>query len=195
MFTEPQDYNLTPYNVVDAETSNTFAAFIDAEEKKRLIKILGRPLYDALIAGLAEPIPKQKWLNISVGCDYTQFGKRFHWDGLVESLIPYIYGEWLRHDTASESGNGVVETENENATTISPVRLMAEAWNDFARRIGGDCEDDVYYHERNKNTLYGMLLANKDDYESVATDAGYVNFYHYLNEEFGYPGLKNMFNI
>lgn len=194
MFTATTDYNLVPCNVPDAETNATFEAFIEEQEEKRLIRILGLPLYNSLIAGLAAPIIEQRWLNISVGCQYTALGgRKYNWDGLVVTLKHYIVAEWLRVRTQEDSNNGVVESENENATTTNPAQLIVPRWNEFAEKIGGDHDEECYTYE--KNTLFGMLYTNRAEYEDVATAAGYVNFLHYLHEEFNYPGKKNAFNI
>lgn len=191
MFTAPENFNVLPYNIPDAETSNTLPDFIDREEEERLIKVLGRPLYIALITGLAVmPTPDVKWTNIALGCDYTLNGRKYHWDGLEFVMTRYIYSRWLSENVTTWTNNGAAESETENSTKATPAPMIVKAFNEFSDRIGGDrCKwpDD--------DTLFGMLYANRDNYNDVAVDAGYPTFISYLYDKFQAPGRMNVFNL
>ena len=187
MFATPTDFNLIPYNIPDAETDGTLQDFIDAEEERRLKQVLGRPLYEALIAG--NPTDA-KWDRLINGTDYTLTRRKYTWDGLKKVMVPYIFSRYMSVNITELSKNGAIEAKVENATRVSGTQMISEAYNYFADRIGGDCGEWPA-----DDTLFGMLYANRTDYDDVAIDAGYPNFFSYLYDRFESPGRMNQFNI
>lgn len=191
MFVETTDFELPPYqlpSLVDLQT--TFDAYVDAEEEKILIELLGRKLYTDFIAGLAEVAPLQKWTDLAIGKEYTYNGKKYKWLGMDKLLIPYIYRQWTKDNVIDTlTSGGVTIPKMENADLVSPSRKLVKAQNDFAIVAGHDrCE--VF------DTLYGFLRESGDTYlTSSVTDAGYTDIKTYLDDHFKFPGLSNVFNI
>ncbi len=52
MFTTASDFTIPPYSIPTMKTPELFQAFIDQEEAKYLLEVLGRELYEAFVAGL-----------------------------------------------------------------------------------------------------------------------------------------------
>ncbi len=113
--------------------------FIEKYERELMGSILGKQLYDDLLAGLAlTPTVDQKWLDLKKGVVYTDLnGRETYWKGLVtqspsakESLIAqYVYYWFVRNNATQTSGIGEVKAGSENAVNVSPAFKMVQAYN------------------------------------------------------------------
>jgi len=116
-----------------------------------------------------------KWLELKNGAEYEYNGKTWKWNGLVKLFVPLIASRWMYDNADSFTGNGVVVPSNENSTLISPALRICRANNDYAEKVGvirGGA--GLYYGGRSyryeeclstEDTLYGFLVANRDEYE------------------------------
>lgn len=188
MFLLKTDFDILPYNIPNLEGNNAFLPYVEEHEEEILISLLGKSLYDAFVAGLAEEYPEERWINLRDGGDYEYSGKTYQWVGMVKLLLPYIYSMWLRDSYDTHSGVGIVQGKAENAKVINPGKRIARAYNVFSGLAGSSCEK--------KDTLYGFLiqtgaLGTFDD----TFDDTFTSFAEYFQFNFKEPGLMNTFNI
>ena len=175
MFVVATDFDGLPFSLPKIEESNDFDIFLAAEEEKLLRQLLGHMLYDDFIEGLAEEYPLQKWTDLKEGATYTCDSNTYKWVGLEGKrglLVPYIYAMWVRENNPFFTAIGTVSSKTENATVISNSHKVVNAFNQMSILAGYD------YSQR--NTLYGFLKNNTDDYGEV---------------EFCSPGTMNIFNL
>lgn len=230
MFVTASDFSIPPYQIPSLTgpgEGTTFSAFVDQEEEKYLIEVLGDDLYTAFIEGLAEftawsvTVPTvigqqysygndvwqaltvqtgtapveginwtlveedNRWLLLKNGDYYEWNDKRYHYDGMVNTLKPLIYSKWVEYNSKSLTANGFVIPAHENNKAVDPGQAICRAWNDWSSRVGGSCTQ--------KNTLYGFLY-NSDLYGDDI-DVSYDDFNDYLNYEFNAQGFKNIFDL
>lgn len=137
-----------------------------------------------------------KWLCLKNGADYTLDSEVFHWTGMVNVLIPFIYANWVNDTFDSLTGIGVVQSRGENSTVISPRKRIVDAFNKFSLMAGTlvSCPyysnffalDYFYYYGydyqdiEQRDTLYGFLTVNSTLYEGF---------------RFQDQGTRNIFNI
>lgn len=184
------DFNTEPYTLPNVQDNSSFEDFVNAEEKKILIKLFGKFFYDALIEGLlADPI-EERWSNLRDGYTYTHFNKTYYWEGLKSMLIPYIYYRWLKCNTSHTTGVGVVIANTENSTISTPVYKMQEAWNEFVGIVIG-----TYQYGYGNNSLYGFLYNSGDVYIDVYPENEYSDFKVYLYDWFNFPEFNNALGI
>ena len=129
--------------------------FINKYENVVLDKLLGIDLRVAFLAGLAEPIPLQKWLDLRDGKVYEVDNKKREWLGfqnakklsLIANYVYYHYGVDL---ATTATGSGFAVPENENALKDLKYIKLSRAWNELVD----------YSH-----SLFDFLEANKADYD------------------------------
>jgi hypothetical protein len=164
------------------EIINTFKDNIERYEKEVLIDLLGRPLYNDFMAGLAAPTVEQKWIDLRDGADFTfewcGHTVNEHWNGLINddkvSVISYyIYYKHRYENLSTTTSINDVQGLPENATKVNDVRKMAYAWKQMLELYGElPCTwrfnkyDSTYWHYTDKPSAYNFLLANKDDYSN-----------------------------
>lgn len=129
------------------EVQEDLTRLVAKYEPKVLTDLMGKTMYAAFIAGLAEETPDAKWINLKNGVPGE-------WMGLANatklSLIAnYVYCMWSRKENTQTAGIGTVVPKAENATKIAPVDNYVRAWNEMVDWI---CE------------LHAYLLAHPSDY-------------------------------
>lgn len=163
------DFENAPYRVPNQTETPYFIDFVNAAEVKWLKRLLGYQLYTEFAAAIAGT-PAQKWIDLRDGAVYTgDDGVQYEYKGLVDLLVPCIYSLWLRERRDKFTDAGVGYPVVANFERISPEVRIADAWNEFARKVGDDLN--------RRNTLYGFLY--------YATDGTYDNW---VFEE---PGFTN----
>jgi hypothetical protein len=127
-----------------------FQEFLDVEEEALLRKLLGHALYDAL-AAQAVPYPTGgQWDVLVNGGYYTAANeKQYRWAGLKSILVPYLYSIRIGQQYDELTNEGVMESNTENATKISPLQRICRAQAKAARSYG------VYRLQT--DTLYGFM--------------------------------------
>src|SRR4051812_6986448 len=102
MFVSAESFDIQPYRLVNLDASDEFESYVHGCEGNRLIKILGRSLYDAFIDAcftVADGIytPKgndliaQRWKDLRDGVEYTMNGRTYKWEGMIKLLKPYVF--------------------------------------------------------------------------------------------------------
>jgi hypothetical protein len=194
MFITAEDFNVQPFRLNNLDQREDFPAFVTEQEEDRLVKILGRLLYDAFVAGLYdgdgnprdEGTIEQRWKDLRDGVKYTYNNKPYHWKGMKRMLKPFIYSQWTKLNEENNSGIGAVKPAAENSTVISGANMIVRGWNDFACKVGNQCE---FY-----DTLYGYLYHSADKYLD-AIEPEYTDIISYLYCVFEDPGTMNVFNF
>lgn len=158
------DFQIKPYDIPaltnpQAGLSSQFTAFIAYEQAKVLKRILGLRLYKEFESGLNEVSPADKWTRLRDGAEYECDSNLYEWVGFEKALVSYIYAIWLRETYDSNTSKGVTVAKIENAEVISPSLRIVKAWNEFDSLIGSK--------KRRVNTLFGFLIANQSDYDSL----------------------------
>jgi len=129
--------------------------YIDRYEKEFLTYALGNSLYDAFMAGLAEPTIAQKWLDLRDGKTYNVVGfdgKTYpiKWNGLKntekKSFIAFMVYWHILKDSYERFGNSLGISESENTTHSNPLLRMVLAFND-----GIDLYGSVPWYQMNFN--------------------------------------------
>ena len=140
----------------------------------------------------------KKWLKLKNGAEYTLNDEVYYWDGMVKLLKPYIYASWLNDNFDSDTGLGIVQSNAENSTVISPMKRIVNAFNDFSLKAGTVMSCTYYsnfYHYdaeyfygayyssyaiEQRDTLFGFLTINESDYTGF---------------RFQDQGIRNIFNL
>jgi hypothetical protein len=155
MFLQPSDFAVEgdKYLIPNILTGDVdYEDYIDSEEEDILRTILGDVLYEQFIIGINEVIPDQKWVDLRDGAFYTYNSKQYKYRGLIYTLKPYIYSQWISDNFNNLAALGVVLPTVENGETISPATEIVLAYNEFVSRLGGVC--------KRRNTMYGFLDAD-----------------------------------
>lgn len=164
-----------PYKVPNREESQDFADFIEKEEEKLLINLLGYPLYKEFSEELSGSNVSDAFTRLRDGAEYTFYGVTCKYNGLKDLLIPAIYSRWINHVHYVFTASGYMRSQpaQENFQVLEdPELFIVAAWNDYVCKVG------ERYNQ--KNTFYGFMMANKDDYPDW---------------QFTMPCLKNRFGL
>lgn len=174
----PEDFNEYPYNIADAEGDDTdLQSFIDRRERDVLIIVLGRAMYDELIANPTD----EPFATLIGGADYVdERNRKRRWDGFKPALIPYIYSEWIAKDSESAGVAGLENTKLENSEGVSPARKSSEAWNKSNEQW---------------QSMFRYLDAEGGLFDAMAVSFGYDNMKQYVDEEMNTIERKNEWDL
>lgn len=169
------DFDDLPYKIPHQEEYPEFEAFIEAREEELLKEILGIDLYNEFMAALDDSGEElaDKWVELRDGAEYEFASVTNEYKGLVDLLKPAIYSKWvsLLHRRFTTSGV-IVNTGQQNTTVVNPIYEIVTYWNEFAKKVGHvACQ---------RNTFYGFMIANEDDYDGW---------------EFSCPEIINQFDL
>jgi hypothetical protein len=166
MFLTKADFNNFPYNLPASHLLlPNFQDYVEKKEKWALERMLGSELYLQFVAGLytsypdtpiAEELVEQYWKDLRDGVQYVHVGMPYRWEGMKETLRPLIYALWTRDTFDDHTSAGIVLSNVENGQRLSPHRRIADAFNDFSRKVG-----HLYAME---GTLYGYLYNSYGQY-------------------------------
>jgi hypothetical protein len=126
--------------------------------------LLGYDLYKAFLAGLEDPSPLQKWLDLRDGVEYTQGDRTVKWNGLINSdkislIAYYVYCKYLLTKQSVPAQAGVVQPVNENSTLVDGAVGYVQAWNAFVDLYGYSGQD-VY-----EASALNYLSVHESDYD------------------------------
>lgn len=137
-----------------------------------------------------------KWLCLKNGADYTLDSYVFHWEGVVNMLIPFIYANWVNDTFDNLSGFGVVQGKVENSTVISPRKRIIDAFNRFSI-IAGTLVSSSFYSNFFAIDYYSFYGYGYEDVEQRDTLYGFLTVNSTLYEGFRFQDqeTRNIFNI
>lgn len=121
---------------------------IDLYHDEYLLKVMGRSLYDAFMAGIVAlgsgfssgfssgfggaGVIDDRWDWIINGHAYTYSGRPFVWRGIRAAIANYVYWHYREDNTTLTSTLGELGSLAENSVIVSPDNKMVRAWNDMA---------------------------------------------------------------
>lgn len=184
-FMLPEDFDGPDFQIPNLNNEDGFLPYVERQERKFLVQIMGRNLTEAFYDGLEAGV-EQRWQDLKDGKEYTYNGKNYKWEGMKKLFVPYIYQSWVGKTYNNLTGSGVVIPKIENGEQISPASRMIEAYNEASDLVGSEC--DLC------DTLYGYLYTS----EALFTDslgAGYDDIKVYLSDKFVDPGRENLWGI
>lgn len=123
--------------------------FISKYEPKLLTSILGKALYNALLA--ESPIVPDSILDkLLNGIEYFDSrGNTLYWEGLRSMIVDYVYFKYMASEVSTNTGKGVIIPKAEAAYNLSSSTKMIDAWNSLSKSV---------------RSLYGYFYANRIDY-------------------------------
>ena len=147
-------------DVVNSILSNQL--FIDRCEKDVLMKLLGRALYNDLIANKDTTDTENKWYKFIYGSTFVVDGITLTWAGIVNAekrsfLANYICCEVLKELEFTLSDTGMSRQTAQNADNVGMMSRYADVWNDMVKMYG----DSSIYAE----SAYNYLLWTDDVFE------------------------------
>ena len=150
--------------------------YIETYEKEMLIKLLGYSLYAEFIAGIADPSPAQKWLDLRDGLTYTYAGKTVRWNGLkntdkISPIAYYVFCKYVVSKQIAQTQTGANLPKQENSTVADNVPKLVNAWNSFLSLYGYSGQSAY------EGSALNFLLAHSDTYDSYTTLFNSANIY------------------
>lgn len=165
MIIDPIDFDDKPYKVPNQEENRDFVSFIESKEEELAVMILGQELWDEFkealeSSGVIDPI----WDTLKEGDYYDHQDKQYHYKGWVDMIRPGIFSEWLPQTTYKLTNIGYVENNAPDKATLmeDQYAFQVHHWNNFVSKVGYSYPYGYNY----KNSFYGFMKANSEDYPS-----------------------------
>jgi len=174
--------------------------YITPLEEEISVRVMGRKLYNESQAGIIEPTPDQKWLDLRDGVEFdVEFEGITYpvkWNGLQNTekkslLSYYIYAEWLSKNYKQLLGTGVAIAKKKNATTTDVREYILQSQSKAKALIGDyPVKSDKYQNviliddidvdliKIFEPTLFNFLYHKRADYPSwVFTPYEFGNYF------------------
>lgn len=139
---------------------DTLQRYIDKYERKYLIRMFGRELYDAFIANLVGGVPTSQRF-IDVFQEFTDQDDCGFYDsqGMKLMIQGFIYFHYTRHTFTRSTTNGTKQTKSENSDTAETVSA------DLTTRYNNAVEsyDSIQHKMCNDSETY-------PEYEGIKTE-------------------------
>jgi hypothetical protein len=177
---DPVDFSDKPYKVPNQEENRDFAAFLESKEEELAVKyLLGSEMWEEFKAALdgSDPIDPI-WETLRDGGFYDYQDKQYVYKGWVDMIRPAILSEWAPESTFKLTNIGYVENHAPDKAKLieDQYPFQVKHWNKFVSKVGYNYP----YGYSQKNTFYGFMKANEDDYP---------------NWHFRCPKYKNRFDL
>lgn len=108
----------------------TLEWFIARYEGEFLVKLLGLPLYEAWIGGLAAESPAQIWLDLKDRIFRTVGGIN------LSPAANYVYWFAMEQAVSDTTMTGEKKQKGTFSDNVSPARKMVSAWNGMVGAVG-----------------------------------------------------------
>lgn len=118
---------ITVAQVTDTSVQNDLAWFIARYEEEMIVLLLGQPLYDAYVAGMAEVAPLAKWTALDQKLYKTTTPK-------MSPAANYVYWFYMKNQATQTTGNGEVLIKGQNSIPVGSAVKVKTAWNDMIRQ-------------------------------------------------------------
>jgi hypothetical protein len=135
--------------------TETVQKFIDKYERKYLIRLFGRELYDLFIANLVAGVPTSARF-LAVFNEFTDENDCgiCDSDGMKEMISGFIYFHYVRRTFTRNTTNGVKQTVSENSDSLETVSAdLTTRFNDSVNMYEciqkKMCDDPATYPEFN----------------------------------------------
>lgn len=129
--------------MIQSVGENTLEWFVEKYEREFLLRLLGKPLYDAFVAGMGEAEPEARWVVLKEAIYHK--GERFSFSPAAN----YVFYWVSRRGRTQTSINGEVRGEQDHARIAHDADKLAKVWNDMIPMADG---------------VLGFLDARREDY-------------------------------
>lgn len=175
MIIDPTDFTDRPYKVPNQDESRDFINFIEEKEielatgtlEEEVCNLLGQQLWDEFKEALESSGPlDEKWEKLRDGEIYEYSNKQYHYRGWVDLIRPAIFALWLPISTYKLTNIGFVENSAPEKSKLieDQYPFQVKYWNKFVSKVGYQHPYGYNY----KNSFYGFMKANTEDYPSWA---------------------------
>jgi len=119
--------------------------YIEKYEKQYLIYALGIELYNEFIAGLAETLPAQKWIDLRDGKEYMYTApdgtqKKGFWHGLKNASKESFLADFVYYEIVLKHGfqftSNFTQNNAENSTVVNPWAYLCTIYNKGLETFG-----------------------------------------------------------
>jgi hypothetical protein len=177
---DPVDFSDKPYKVPNQEENRDFAAFLESKEEELAVKyLLGSEMWEEFKAALdgSDPIDPI-WETLRDGGFYDYNNVQYQYKGWVDLVRPGIFSEWIPETTMKLTNIGFITNAAPDKAKLAEDHYPFQVthWNKFVSKVGYNYP----YGYSRKNTFYGFMKANEDDYP---------------NWHFRCPKYKNRFDL
>jgi hypothetical protein len=130
--------NLNLPQVADTPGRSIVQKFIDKYEPKFLQEALGYQLWKDYTIGTQSD---QKWLDLTVGKEFTYSGYLTKWNGFkpttgkISPIANYVYCQFMWDRNSDNNLVGVATPNLDNASRSDPSAKICEAWNEMVDMI------------------------------------------------------------
>lgn len=172
-----REYSIPNINEMQSETGVTFSYYIEDKVRQFLQKSIGylnfQELDSHILNGVLKNDAPQIWKDLVNGKEYDSGGQTLKWNGLLylngtfkkSLLVPFVFHEWLRESSTSNTGK-VIQTAN--ATNVSVIPRLTDAWNDFVLQYQQSRRGYLPTVQRTHNAVYvDFLFDANDNYVSM----------------------------
>jgi len=141
-------------NLDRPEIKSVLDYYIDFKEDEYLDNALGYQLKTEYLTGLQDEPILDKWTKLRDGAEFTYNNVLYKWKGFVNAakdstIAYYVYFYYVRENNIRLESTGMIMSENENSTRVSPLLKLVDVWNLMVK------------HNR---TLELFIKANEADY-------------------------------
>jgi hypothetical protein len=172
MLISPTDFLDRPYKVPNQEESRDFISFIEEKEEELGRMLLGNELFESFRDALESSAIDDIYIAIRDGENYTYSDNIYQYKGWVDMLRPAIFSQWLPNLTYKLTNIGYVTNDAPQQSSLIDDQYDFQVinWNKFVNKVG--------YGYTCKNSFYGFMKANEEDYPTwVFTCPRYINRY------------------
>lgn len=139
-------------------------------ETEILVELLGYDLYKSFVAGIAEIIPAQKWLDLRDGKDYQVTNKNgqlvyIKWGGIREMLKYFVYAEYKKMERTTAVVNGETKNNYQNGESANDSFFLTKYMNAYNK--------GVYLYGINLEEIEGSYSFLKQTVQKANTNRDY----------------------
>ena len=135
--------------MIQSVGENTLDWFVEKYEREFLVRLLGKPLYDAFVAGMKEESQDDRWMKLK-DVIYEKSGS-FSFSPAANYVFYWI----SRRGRTQTSINGEVRGEEDHVKIAWDADKLVKAWNDMLPMI---------------DVVYDFIENNRADYEDYLAD-------------------------
>lgn len=173
MIIDPTNFNDRPYKVPNQEESRDFISFIGETEDQLATGthpeerccLLGSELWEEFKTALESSGPIDAiWETLRDGGFYEYNNVQYQYKGWADLVRPGIFSLWLPEAVYKLTNVGyVVNDTTDKASLIEDqYPFQVKYWNKFVDNVGYK----AHYGYNYKNSFYGFMKANEDNYPS-----------------------------
>jgi hypothetical protein len=142
------------YAKTSGATDTYFDEVVQRYQKKILLDILGRQLYNEFDVAYKAGLTDDFWNRFYNGYDYTVDSVEYKYLGIKEVLVGFIFYYWMASKKSTLAEDGHTIADYQESSKYLPQELMEESWNDAVDVVNSN---DLY-----APTVYHFIDNNYD---------------------------------